>query len=63
MSSRFNTRSLKGRVHLGGGDGASTIRWARSAAYEGRLKVIDGVANMSALRTRMGLSCGTLHKQ
>jgi len=39
-----------------GGDGASAKRWASSAALEGSLNVIEGVANMSALETRMGLS-------
>lgn len=63
MSRKFDTRPLKWRVRLGGGDGQSTIIWARSAAYEGRLKVNDGDANISELRTRIGLSRETLHKK
>ena len=60
MSRKSKTSLLKGRVRLGGGDGASAKRWARSTTYEGSSNVVEGVANMSALRTRIGLSIGII---
>ena len=61
MSRKSKTSLLKGRVWEGGGDGASAKWWANLAAYEGSSNVVKGVANTSAVRTRIELSFGTLN--
>ena len=61
MSRKSKTSLLKGRVGVGGGDGASTKFWTSSTSYEGSSNIVEGVANMSTVRTWIGLSFGTLN--
>ena len=61
MSSKSNTSLLKGRMRLGGRDGASAKRLANSAAYEGSSNVLEGLKHMP--RRRTAFSPGTLNPQ
>ena len=54
MSRIPNTGSLKWRVQLGGW--CFAYKWASSVAYKGSSNIVQGVANMSTLRIRVGLS-------
>lgn len=61
MSVKSKPRLLKGWVQVGGGDSASAKQWASSVVYEGSSNIVEGLANMYAVRTQIGGSFGTLN--
>ena len=61
LSKKSNTSLLKGQGRLGGGHRVSLKRLTNSITYERSSNVVEGIANLSAANTRIGLLFQTLN--